>query len=246
MGLLLDRWHLAQQGEGQAIVLTAEAGMGKSRLVEALFERIGAEPHRRVVLQCSPYHSNTAFYPAMRQIEHAAGFALEDSIAQKLDKLDAFLARTGSPAIPTAPLLADLLSLPSDGRYAAVDLTPAQRKSATISALVDHLMGLSASEPVLLVLEDAHWIDPTTQELLTRLIDSIEFGSCPRHRHGTAGIRIALGGAGSCCLARAEPARQDTMRRDCRRHCRSAIDDGGFGGRDPRQDRRCAACSWKN
>ena len=174
MGLLADRWHLAQQGEGQAIVLTAESGMGKSRLVEALFERIGAEPHRRVVLQCSPYHSNTAFYPAMRQIEHAAGFALEDSVAQKLDKLDAFLTRTGSPAIPTAPLLADLLSLPSDGRYAAVDLTPAQRKSATISALVDHLIGLSASEPVLLVLEDAHWIDPTTQELLTRLIDSIE------------------------------------------------------------------------
>ena len=98
MGLLADRWHLAQQGEGQAIVLTAESGMGKSRLVEALFERIGAEPHRRVVLQCSPYHSNTAFYPAMRQIEHAAGFALEDSVAQKLDKLDAFLTRTGSPA----------------------------------------------------------------------------------------------------------------------------------------------------
>ncbi|MGB6549559.1 MAG: adenylate/guanylate cyclase domain-containing protein, partial [Xanthobacteraceae bacterium] len=174
MGLLVDRWHLAQQGEGQAIVLTAEAGMGKSRLVEALFERLGAEPHRRVVLQCSPYHSNTAFYPAMRQIEHAAGFTLDDSVAQKLDKLDAFLAKTGGAAISTAPLLADLLSLPSDGRYAAVDLMPAQRKSATISALVDHLIGLSAGEPVLIVLEDAHWIDPTTQELLTRLIDSIE------------------------------------------------------------------------
>ena len=171
MGMLLDRWHLARQGEGQAIVLTAEAGMGKSRLVEALFERIGAEPHRRVVLQCSPYYSNTAFYPAMRQIEHAAGFALEDSVAQKLDKLDALLAKTGGTEIPTASLLADLLSLPSDGRYAAVDLTPAQRKSATISALVDHLIGLSASKPVLIVLEDAHWIDPTTQELLTRLID---------------------------------------------------------------------------
>ena len=174
MGMLLDRWHLARQGEGQAIVLTAEAGMGKSRLVEALFERIGAEPHRRVVLQCSPYYSNTAFYPAMRQIEQSAGFALEDSVAQKLDKLDAFLANAGDPAIPTAPLLADLLSLPSDGRYPAIDLTPAQHKNATISALVDHLIGLSASKPVLIVLEDAHWTDPTTQELLTRLIDSIE------------------------------------------------------------------------
>jgi class 3 adenylate cyclase/tetratricopeptide (TPR) repeat protein len=174
MGLLVDRWHLAQQGEGQAIVLTAEAGMGKSRLVEALFERLGAETHRRVVLQCSPYHSNTAFYPAMRHIEHAAGFALEDSVAQKLDKLDALLAKTPGPAISTAPLLAELLSLPSNGRYAAIDLMPAQRKSATISALVEHLIVLSASEPVLIVMEDAHWIDPTTQELLTRLIDSIK------------------------------------------------------------------------
>jgi class 3 adenylate cyclase/tetratricopeptide (TPR) repeat protein len=174
MGLLLDRWHLAQQGEGQAIVLTAESGMGKSRLVEALFERIAAEPHRRVVLQCSPYHSNTAFYPAMRQIEQAAGFALEDSVAQKLDKLDAFLAETEGPVNSAAVLLADLLSLPTDGRYPPLDLTPAQRKTATISALIDHLIGLSAAEPVLLVLEDAHWIDPTTQELLTRLIDSIE------------------------------------------------------------------------
>ena len=112
MGLLLDRWRLAQQGEGQAIVLTAESGMGKSRLVEALFERIGVEPHRRVVLQCSPYHSNTAFYPAIRQVEHAAGFALEDSVAQKLDKLDAFLAKPEGPANSAAVLLADLLSLP--------------------------------------------------------------------------------------------------------------------------------------
>ena len=174
MGLLLDRWHLAQQGEGQAIVLTAESGMGKSRLVEALFDRIGVEPHRRVVLQCSPYHSNTAFYPAIRQVEHAAGFTLEDSVPQKLDKLDAFLAKPEGPANSAAVLLAELLSLPVDGRYPPLDLTPAQRKAATISALVDHIIQLSTAEPVLFVLEDAHWIDPTTQELLTRLIDSIE------------------------------------------------------------------------
>ena len=174
MGLLLDRWRLAQQGEGQAIVLTAESGMGKSRLVEALFERLSAEPHRRVVLQCSPYHSNTAFYPALRQVEHAAGFTLEDLVAQKLDKLDAFLAKTEGPANSTAVLLAELLSLPLDGRYPPLDLTPAQRKTATISALVDHIIRLSTVEPVLLVLEDTHWIDPTTQEMLTHLIDSIE------------------------------------------------------------------------
>ena len=173
MGLLMERWHLAQQSEGHAIVITAESGMGKSRLVEALFERIGGEPHRRIVTQCSPYHSNTAFYPVMRQIEHAARFVMEDSSAQKLDKLDAWLAELGTPAVPTAPLLADLLSLPGDGRYQPLELTPAQRKTATVSALVEQLVRLSEREPVLFVLEDAHWIDPTTQDLLTRLIDSI-------------------------------------------------------------------------
>ena len=173
MGLMLDRWHLAQHGEGQAILLAGEAGMGKSRLVEALFERIGKEPHRRVVAQSSPYHSNTAFYPVMRQFEQAAGFAVEDSAAEKLDKLDALLAKTGTPAMPAAPLLADLLSLPGGGRYPPLDLAPTQRKGATVSALVGHLLHLSEREPVLFVLEDAHWIDPTTQELITRLIDSI-------------------------------------------------------------------------
>jgi len=173
MGLLLDRWRLAQQSEGQVILLTAEAGMGKSRLIEALFERLGEEPHRRVVTQCSPYHNNTAFYPIIRQVELAAGFALKDSSIQKLDKLDALLAKAGTPSIPTAPLLADLLSLPANGRYPPLELTQAQRKVATVSALVDHLLRLSEREPVLFVLEDAQWIDPTTQELLTRLIGSI-------------------------------------------------------------------------
>ena len=173
MGLLIDRWRLAQHGEGQVILLTAESGMGKSRLVEALFERIGAEPHRRVVTQCSPYYSNTAFYPVMRQIEQAAGFVLEDSTEQKLVKLDAWLATMSTPQGPAAPLMADLLSLPTDNRYQPLEMTPAQRKNATLSVLVDQLLQLSEREPLLFVLEDAHWIDPTTQELLSRLIDSI-------------------------------------------------------------------------
>ena len=173
MGMLLDRWHLAQQGEGQAVLLTAESGMGKSRLIEALFERIGEEPHRRIVTQCSPYHSNTAFYPMLRQVEQAAGFVLEDSAAHKLDKLDALLAHVGTPAAPLAPLLADLLSLPAEGRYQPLELAPAQRKGATVSAIVEHIFRLSERQPVLFILEDVHWIDPTTQELLTRLIDSI-------------------------------------------------------------------------
>ena len=173
MGLLLERWHLAQQSEGQAIVLTAEAGMGKSRLVEAFFDRIGEGSHRRVVTQCSPYHSNTALYPLMRQIELAADFVVNDSPEQKLDKLEAWLTAAGTPIQPTAFLLADLLSLPAASRYPPLELTPAQRKNATVSALVNRLLHISEHEPVLFVLEDAQWIDATTLEFLTRLIDSI-------------------------------------------------------------------------
>ena len=174
MGLLLDRWRLAQQGEGQAVLLTAESGMGKSRLIEALFERIGEEPHRRIVTQCSPYHSNTAFYPMMRQVEQAAGFVLEDSTVAKTRQARR-LAGQGRHAGAFPWLLCSPICCRCrvDGRYPPLDLTPAQRKSATVSALVDHLLRLSEREPVLFVLEDAHWIDPTTQELLTRLIDSI-------------------------------------------------------------------------
>jgi predicted ATPase len=109
----------------------------------------------------------------MRQFEQAAGFALGDSAAHKLDKLDALFAKGGAPAAPIAPLVADLLSLPTDGRYLPLELAPAQRKGAIVSAVVDHLLHLSERDPVLFLLEDAHWIDPTTQELVTRLIDSI-------------------------------------------------------------------------
>jgi class 3 adenylate cyclase/predicted ATPase len=173
MGLLLERWRFSQHGEGQTVLLTGEPGMGKSRLVEALFERVGSEPHRRIVVQCSPYHANTAFYPVLRQIEQAARFALEDSTTQKLDKLDAWLAKAGMPLSPIAPLLANLLSLPAEHRYPPLELAPAQLKNAAISALVDYILHLSEREPVLLDLEDAQWIDPTTLELTTRLIDSI-------------------------------------------------------------------------
>ncbi len=174
IGLLLERWQLARQGEGQAIVLTGEPGMGKSRLVEALFERIGDEPHRRIVTQCSPYYSNTAFFPITRQFEQAAGFSSDDKPAAKLDKLDELFRRAGRPGAQAAPLIADLLSLPAAERFPPVELPPAQRKAATVAALVDHLLHLSDAAPVLFILEDAHWVDPSTMELLTRLIDSIE------------------------------------------------------------------------
>jgi class 3 adenylate cyclase len=173
LGLLFDRWQLTRQGTGQAVLIQGEAGMGKSRIVDALSRRIGDEPHVRVICQCSPYHSNTALYPIMRHLELAAGFAPEDSAACKLEKLEVLLAATDTNTAVTTSLMAELLSVPIDGRYAPLELPPAQRKAAIIAALIDQLTRLADQRPVLFVLEDAHWIDPTTQELITRLLGGI-------------------------------------------------------------------------
>jgi class 3 adenylate cyclase/predicted ATPase len=173
MGLLRKHWSQTRQGAGSAVLLQGEAGMGKSRIVDALSRDIEGEPHIRVLCQCSPYHMNSALYPVTRHLERAAGFAPSDSAACKLDKLEALLVAGGTKAAATTGLMADLLSIPTDGRYPPLGLPPAQRKAATVAALVDQLTELAVQKPVLFVLEDAHWIDPTSQELVTRLAEGI-------------------------------------------------------------------------
>jgi class 3 adenylate cyclase/tetratricopeptide (TPR) repeat protein len=168
--LLLERWQSAIQGRGQAVVISGEPGMGKSRLADALSDRLAGERHYRVSCQCSPYHTNSALHPVIRHLERAAGFATADAESTRLDKLEALVGE--SPPAQATALIADLLSLPVD-RYPAIELAPPQRKAATFAALVDLLKRLAADAPVLLLIEDAHWIDPTTQELWTRLIDGI-------------------------------------------------------------------------
>jgi class 3 adenylate cyclase/predicted ATPase len=171
--LLLDRWRRAATGQGQVVFISGEAGMGKSRLADALSELVGAERCYRLTCQCSPYHTNSALHPVIRHLERAAGLAAGDDDTAKLAKLEAMLAAPNErPRQPETALIADLLSLPTD-RYPAVELPPPQRKAATLSALVAVLTRLADEAPVLLLLEDAHWIDPTTKELWTRLIDGI-------------------------------------------------------------------------
>jgi len=173
MALLLDRWQLAKEGEGQVVFLSGEPGMGKSRMVDVLEERIAGDSYYHLIFQCSPYHTNSALYPVIRQFERSASFALEDSAAVKLEKLEGLLTATDNLSDSTRNLLAELLSIPLDDRYPPLGLSPPQRKAATIAAIVHQLSCLAEQKPVLFVLEDAHWIDPTTQELLTRLIDGI-------------------------------------------------------------------------
>ena len=154
------------------MLLSGEAGIGKSRLTAALLERLAAEPHTRLRYFCSPQHTDSAFYPIISQMERAAGFAHDDSAQAKLDKLDAVLAQNfTSPQ--DAALFAEMLSLPNDGRYPALELASQQRRQRTLEALTTQIEALSRRTPVLMIFEDAHWIDPTSLEALGRAVDRI-------------------------------------------------------------------------
>jgi predicted ATPase len=170
--LLLRRWSKAKTGEGQVVLLSGEAGIGKSRLTAALLERLAAEPHTRLRYFCSPQHTDSAFYPIISQMERAAGLAHDDTAQAKLDKLDTVLAQSLTPR-QDAALFAEMLSLPDDGRYPTLDLIPEQQRQKTFEALTAQVEALSRSRPTLMVFEDAHWIDPTSLETLSRTVDLI-------------------------------------------------------------------------
>ncbi|MGF6430453.1 adenylate/guanylate cyclase domain-containing protein [Bradyrhizobium elkanii] len=171
MGLLRERWHLARQGDGQIVTVTGEAGIGKSRVIEALQQELAADAHARINLQCSPYHSDSALYPVIQYLNRVAGLAPADPSDVRTEKLRALLGARHVADPAALPLLAELLSIPL--AEAAPAASPAQRKAATLALIVEIMTRTSDSDPVLTVLEDAHWIDATTIELMTRLADSI-------------------------------------------------------------------------
>src|SRR5262245_29813137 len=172
MELLLRRWSRAKSGEGKAVLLSGEAGIGKSRLAAALLERLAAEPHTRLRYFCSSQHTDSAFHPIIGQMERAAGLTPGDTPQARLDKLDALLAQTRT-SIQDAALFAELLSLPNDGRYPALELPPAQRRPRPLEALVSQIKALTRSSPALILFEDANWTDPTSLEALGRIVDLI-------------------------------------------------------------------------
>ena len=170
--LLLRRWSKAKTGEGQVVLLSGEAGIGKSRLTAALLERLASEPYTRLRYFCSPQHTDSALYPIISQMERAAGFAHDDSGQAKLDKLDTVLAQSFTSR-QDAALFADILSQSNDGRYPKLELSPQQRRQKTLEALTAQLEALSSTNPVLMIFEDAHWIDPTSLEAVGRAVDRI-------------------------------------------------------------------------
>jgi class 3 adenylate cyclase len=170
--LLLRRWARAKTGDGQVVLVSGEAGLGKSRIAAALQERLHAEPHIRLRYFCSPYHQDSALYPFIDQLDRASGFARDDPPAAKLEKLEALLARA-APSDEDVALLADLLSLPGSDRNPLPNLSPQRKKERTLEALIRQLEGLARQQPVVMVFEDAHWVDPTSRELLDLAVERV-------------------------------------------------------------------------
>jgi class 3 adenylate cyclase/predicted ATPase len=174
LGILLERWAWARDGDGQVVLLTGEPGIGKSRLLRALRERLSEEPYTPLSHYCSPYHTNSALYPVIGLLERAARLDRDDPPETQLAKLEAVLARSSDQLEKVVPLLAALLGVPTGERYSALTLTPEVQKRRTLQTLVDQVAGLAAERPVLALYEDVHWIDPSTLELLGLLIERIQ------------------------------------------------------------------------
>jgi predicted ATPase len=156
------------------VLVGGEPGVGKSRVTHALREAIEREPHVRLRYQCSPFHAQSALYPLIEQFERAAAFKKEDSVEDKLDKVEAVLrlALIDGEIAPVAPLFAALLSLPVE-RYPLLNYSPQRQKERTLEALVNQVAGLAERQPLLMAFEDVHWADPTTQEALNLLVSRI-------------------------------------------------------------------------
>ena len=154
------------------MLLSGEPGIGKSRLTAALLERIASEPHTRLRYFCSPQHTDSALFPVISQMERAARFAHDDTVQAKLDKLDALLAQSSTPH-QDAALFSEMLSLPNDGRYPVLELTPQQRRQKTLDALHAQVETFARRGPVLMIFEDVHWADPTSLELFGRGVNRI-------------------------------------------------------------------------
>jgi predicted ATPase len=173
IGLLLDRKRLAWQGEGQIVLVSGEAGIGKSRIAAAVSERLAGEPHTRLRYQCSPYRTNSALYPFIAHIERVAAIKADDPPEQNLDKLEAVLGMGASRVQAIAPIFAALLSIPFEGRYPPLTLSPAQQRRQTLAALLDQLEELAQHKSMLLLFEDVHWADATSLELLDLMADRL-------------------------------------------------------------------------
>jgi class 3 adenylate cyclase/predicted ATPase len=173
LSLLLDRWKKVKEGDGQVILLSGIPGVGKSRLLHEMKSHIQHEPHILLHHQCSPYHSQSAFFPVVEQIEKASQLTAREADADKIAKLRAYLPPLTNNSVDPVLLIANLLSVSTESQHELSQLTAQQIKNRTISTLVDMLLAFSLQRPTLCIFEDAHWVDPSTLELLDLIISRI-------------------------------------------------------------------------
>jgi class 3 adenylate cyclase/predicted ATPase len=170
--LLLERWESAAQGFGQVVLITGEPGIGKSRLIETVRERSSEIPHTRLEASCSPYHQASPMYAVIRLLSDAAAFRPDDSADTRLRRLEEWAAALALPVAETLPLLVSLLGLPAH-RYPLPASTPQRIKERTIASVLLTIRAMAARHPVLLIIEDLHWVDASTLELLTLLVEQV-------------------------------------------------------------------------
>jgi class 3 adenylate cyclase len=173
LGILLERWAWAKDGDGQVVLLSGEPGIGKSRVIRTFRERLGDEPYTPLSHFCSPYHTNSALHPIIAQLERAAAFARADESEARRAKLENLLGQATEHLDEAVPLIGALLGLPADARYPALNLSPQRQKQRTLEILIEQLAGLARDRPVLELYEDLHWVDPSTLELLDLLVERV-------------------------------------------------------------------------
>ncbi len=173
IALLVERWQRAVMGEGQVALLSGEAGIGKSRVLAMLREQIGKQHHWVLRYQCSPHHVNDAFYPVIGQLWRGSDFVAGEPGGTRLSKLERMLETTGLGSLECAPYLASLLAIPTGQRYPPLDLEPSELKERTIATLIAMTTAAARQVPLLMIIEDAHWIDPTSLDLINRLVEQL-------------------------------------------------------------------------
>ena len=173
LGLLHDTWKQVCEGRGRVVLVSGDAGIGKSRLVQALVSQLGDEPHAHLEFRCSANYTNSPLYPVVALLPTVLAWRRTDGEEAKLEKLDAFCARHRLPSGDALPLLASLLSLPASGRYALAPMSPELQKQRTLQLLAMIVVSFAGENPLTMVVEDLHWIDPTSKELLAVLVDQV-------------------------------------------------------------------------